>query len=209
MVMRRRRGPDGEGVRLAQRPSTPPDHPHLDLLQVRNLRIRSALRPIRADRTDVVSCGAPEQGGAPAARAKIGRRAFARDPLSAAHRRLHGHKDESGIRMKKTYDFSGGSRGAILPLGAAQVRVFLNLDVDLIEWFRIRAETVGGRDYRLLINDVLRQYTRAGVPPVAETFRRIVREELLRLQESPPARRVGRRGGRAARRVVRARARPT
>ena len=82
--------------------------------------------------------------------------------------------------MKKTYDFSEGTRGAVVPSAApGQTPITLTLDDEVIEWFRQQVNDAGGGDYLVLINAVLREHIRRRADgPLEETLRKVIREEL-------------------------------
>lgn len=84
--------------------------------------------------------------------------------------------------MKKEYDFRYGVRGAFLPPTAGKTRITIRLDDEVLEWFRQQCEEAGGGSYQTLINQALRQYISATEEPLEETLRRVVREELGRLE---------------------------
>ena len=70
----------------------------------------------------------------------------------------------------KTYDFSKGKRGAVLPLPPGKERITIRLDA---------VDRAGGGNYQSLINKVLREYIESGKKPtLEETLRRVIREEL-------------------------------
>jgi uncharacterized protein (DUF4415 family) len=79
----------------------------------------------------------------------------------------------------KTYDFSKGKRGPVLPVPPGKERITIRLDADLLEYFRGQVERAGGGNYQTLINHALRAYIEAGQKPtIEETLRRVIREEL-------------------------------
>ena len=79
----------------------------------------------------------------------------------------------------KTYDFSKGKRGAVLPLPAGKERITIRLDADILEHFREAVDRAGGGNYQSLINNALREYIEGGEKPtLEETLRRVIREEL-------------------------------
>jgi uncharacterized protein (DUF4415 family) len=83
----------------------------------------------------------------------------------------------------KTYDFSKGKRGAVLPLPPGKERITIRLDADILEHFRDAVDRAGGGNYQTLINQALREYVESGKKPtLEETLRRVIREEL---QTSP------------------------
>jgi uncharacterized protein (DUF4415 family) len=86
--------------------------------------------------------------------------------------------------MEPTYDFSQGKRGPIAPLPPNKTRITIRLDDDILNWFRQQVHLAGGGNYQTLINEVLRQYIdqkQADREPLEDTLRRIVREELQRV----------------------------
>ena len=81
--------------------------------------------------------------------------------------------------MTKTYDFSAGSRGPVVPFAPGQTPITLRLDDDLIDWFRRQVNDAGGGDYQTMINAALREYIRrCEGTDLAETLRQVMREEL-------------------------------
>ena len=44
----------------------------------------------------------------------------------------------------KTYDFSKGRRGAVLPLPPGKERITIRLDADILEYFRDAVDRAGG-----------------------------------------------------------------
>jgi uncharacterized protein (DUF4415 family) len=79
----------------------------------------------------------------------------------------------------KTYDFSKGKRGPVLPLPPGKERITIRLDADILEYFRGQVERAGGGNYQTLINNALRAYIEGGQQPtIEETLRRVIREEL-------------------------------
>jgi hypothetical protein len=80
--------------------------------------------------------------------------------------------------MKDEYDFSGGKRGAVLPVGPGKTRITIRIDDDILNWFRATVDRAGGGNYQSLINEALRQYIRSQEEPLEATLRRVVQEEL-------------------------------
>jgi uncharacterized protein (DUF4415 family) len=82
----------------------------------------------------------------------------------------------------KTYDFSKGKRGAVLPAPPGKERVTIRLDRDILDYFRDQVELAGGGNYQTVINKVLRDYLDGmkPAPALEETLRRVIREELRR-----------------------------
>ncbi len=79
----------------------------------------------------------------------------------------------------KTYEFSKGKRGPVLPVPPGKERITIRLDTDILEYFRDAVESAGGGNYQTLINNALRAYIEGGQKPsIEETLRRVIREEL-------------------------------
>jgi uncharacterized protein (DUF4415 family) len=81
----------------------------------------------------------------------------------------------------KTYDFSKGKRGPVVPLPPGKERITIRLDTDILDYFRDLVERAGGGNYQTLINKALRSCIEgAQKPTLEETLRRVIREELRR-----------------------------
>ena len=82
--------------------------------------------------------------------------------------------------MRDEYDFSKGKRGAVIS-SPGKTRITIMLDDDVIEAFRVRAESAG-TGYQTLINSVQRDAITVAKakqkPLTVETLRRVLREEL-------------------------------
>jgi uncharacterized protein (DUF4415 family) len=79
--------------------------------------------------------------------------------------------------MKKEYNFSKGTRGAVIP-AAGKTRITIYLDDAILDRFRVQSEKTG-KGYQTLINDALNSYLGLTEKPLtAEIVRKIVREEL-------------------------------
>jgi uncharacterized protein (DUF4415 family) len=83
-----------------------------------------------------------------------------------------------GKSMIKTYNFSQGKRGAVVPLSPGKTRITIRLDNAIIEWFRNQVEARSGGSYQSMINNALREYVLRGGEPLESYLRRIIREEL-------------------------------
>lgn len=80
--------------------------------------------------------------------------------------------------MKDEYDFSKGKRGAVVRAPRGKTRITIRIDDDVLEWFRQQAHAAGGGSYQTLINEALRMHAASGSGVLADTFRRVLREEL-------------------------------
>jgi uncharacterized protein (DUF4415 family) len=87
------------------------------------------------------------------------------------------------MTMEAEYDFSQGQRGAIDPTPSGKTRITIRLDDDVLAWFREQVHRAGGGNYQTLINEALRHHIQATQQPLEETLRKVVREELERLEK--------------------------
>ena len=84
--------------------------------------------------------------------------------------------------MEAKYDFSQGKREAIDPTPSGKTRITIRLDDEVLAWFREQVHIAGGGNYQTLINEALRQHIQASREPLEETLRKVVREELARIE---------------------------
>ncbi len=84
--------------------------------------------------------------------------------------------------MEAEYDFSQGKRGAIDPTPHGKTRITIRLDDEVLAWFREQVQSAGGGNYQTMINEALRQHIQQSGEPLEETLRRVVREELERIE---------------------------
>ena len=104
--------------------------------------------------------------------------------------------------MKREYDFSHAMRGAIVPPQKGKTRITIRLDDELLEWFRAQVHERGGGNYQTLINDALRDHITRQDDVLADTLRRVIREEVaLYLPAKPRARVAGKTAPGATRRA--------
>lgn len=85
--------------------------------------------------------------------------------------------------MEEEYDFSQGKRGEIDPISSGKTRITIRLDDDVLAWFRHQVHLSGGGNYQTLINEALRQHIQQNQEPLEETLRRVIREELERIEK--------------------------
>jgi len=80
--------------------------------------------------------------------------------------------------MRKTYDFSKGKRGAVVPLLPGKTRITIRLDNAVIDWFRSQVEAKGGGSYQAMINSALKEHVQRSGETLEGLLRRVIREEL-------------------------------
>lgn len=80
--------------------------------------------------------------------------------------------------MKKSDDFSRGTRGAVVPAPKGKTRITIRIDDDVLDWFREQVNTAGGGNYQTMINTALREFIENRRMPLEKTLRRVIREEL-------------------------------
>jgi len=83
--------------------------------------------------------------------------------------------------MRKEYDFSNATCGAVLYVPPGKTRITIRLDDDVLAWFYKQVNDAGGGNYQTLINQALRRFVDAQSEPIEATVRRVVREELRQL----------------------------
>lgn len=84
--------------------------------------------------------------------------------------------------MKEEYDFELGRRGAVIPQ-PGKTRITIYVDNDVLDTFRQRAEE-SGSGYQTMINQALREYLdRSRLVTDETTLRRVIREEMARMDE--------------------------
>jgi uncharacterized protein (DUF4415 family) len=80
--------------------------------------------------------------------------------------------------MRKTDDFSKGTRGPVVPAPTGKSRITIRIDDDILEWFREQVNAAGGGNYQTMINTALREHIVNRTIPLEKTLRRVIREEL-------------------------------
>jgi uncharacterized protein (DUF4415 family) len=80
--------------------------------------------------------------------------------------------------MKKSDDFSRGTRGAVVPVAKGKTRITIRIDDDVLNWFRAQVNAAGGGNYQTMINTALREFIENRHVPLEKTLRRVIREEL-------------------------------
>jgi hypothetical protein len=80
--------------------------------------------------------------------------------------------------MKREYDFSRAKRGPIAPAAKGKTRITIRIDDDILGWFRRQVHDQGGGNYQTLINLALREHISREDGVLAETLRRVLREEM-------------------------------
>jgi hypothetical protein len=84
--------------------------------------------------------------------------------------------------MKKEYDFSRGKRGPVIPPPPGKTRITIRIDDDILEWFREQVDKAGGGNYQTLMNQGLRRFIESQDQGLEDMLRRVLREEMPRLQ---------------------------
>ena len=80
--------------------------------------------------------------------------------------------------MKSEYDFARAKRGSILPVPKGKTRITIRIDDDVLDWFRAQVHASGGGNYQTLVNMALREHMARQDDTLAETLRRVIREEV-------------------------------
>jgi BrnA antitoxin of type II toxin-antitoxin system len=90
--------------------------------------------------------------------------------------------------MKREHDFSRAKRGAIVPSTRGKTRITIRIDDDVLDWFRARVHKEGGGNYQTPINNALREHITRNEDRLAETLRRVIREEIAPYVAKPKRR---------------------
>jgi uncharacterized protein (DUF4415 family) len=85
--------------------------------------------------------------------------------------------------MEVEYDFGQGKRGAVDPVPQGKTRITIRLDDEILNWFRAQVHATGGGNYQSLINEALQQHIQQQHEPLEIVLRRVVREELDRVEK--------------------------
>lgn len=92
--------------------------------------------------------------------------------------------------MKDEYDFSKGTRGAVVPQ-KGKTRISIFIDNAVLDEFRARAEKAG-TGYQTMMNDALRRYLSQAEQPLTEsTLRQVLRQEIPSYLAKKPRKRSG------------------
>jgi predicted DNA binding CopG/RHH family protein len=81
----------------------------------------------------------------------------------------------------KTYDFGNGKHGAVVNIPEGKEKITIRLDREILDWFRDRVDAAGGGNYQTLINAALRDHIDGKSPTLEAMLRRVVREELKKI----------------------------
>ena len=84
--------------------------------------------------------------------------------------------------MKNERDISKRVRGAVIPTPSGKTRITIRIDTEILDWFRDYVEEAGGGNYQTMINAVLREHVHNRGQTLETTLRRVLREELRRIQ---------------------------
>ena len=90
--------------------------------------------------------------------------------------------------MKAEYDFSNAKRGTIAKQTKGKARITIRIDEEILEWFRARVHADGGGNYQTLINRALRDHITQQDDVLADTLRRVLREEMADYSARPARR---------------------
>ena len=80
--------------------------------------------------------------------------------------------------MRKEYDFSKATRGALVPTPPGKTRITIRIDDDILQWFKDQVHAAAGGNYQTLLNAALREHVEHEREPLEKTLRRVIREEL-------------------------------
>jgi uncharacterized protein (DUF4415 family) len=87
--------------------------------------------------------------------------------------------------MKKNYDFSKGKRGPVV-VNNKKNRITIRIDESVLDWFKEKADRAGGGNYQTMINAALLEHIKRETEPLERTLRRVIREELRKVEPPRP-----------------------
>ena len=90
--------------------------------------------------------------------------------------------------MKNEYDFSRAKRGAIAPAAKGKTRITIRVDDEILDWFRQQVHAGGGGNYQTQINLALKDHIARQDNVLADTLRRVLREEIAAYNVKPAVR---------------------
>jgi BrnA antitoxin of type II toxin-antitoxin system len=90
----------------------------------------------------------------------------------------------------------------------AKTRITIRIDGEVLDWFRNQVHEAGGGSYQTLMNRALRDHVTRREGTLAETLRRVVREELARKKRRRRPRKAAPKKRARARQRPRARRKP-
>jgi BrnA antitoxin of type II toxin-antitoxin system len=90
--------------------------------------------------------------------------------------------------MKNEYDFSRAKRGTIAPAAKGKTRITIRVDDEILDWFRQQVHAEGGGNYQTQINLALKDHITRQDNVLADTLRRVLREEIAAYNVKPAAR---------------------
>lgn len=85
--------------------------------------------------------------------------------------------------METEYDFSEGKRGAIDPVSVGKTRITIRVDDEVLAWFKEQVYLANGGNYQTLINEALKTHIQQQHESLEATLRRVLREELDRIEK--------------------------
>jgi uncharacterized protein (DUF4415 family) len=80
--------------------------------------------------------------------------------------------------MRKEYGFSKAKRGPVVPVAKGKTGITIQIDDDVLAWFKLQVDAVAGGNYESLMNAALREHMKPVDEPLEATLRRVLREEL-------------------------------
>jgi uncharacterized protein (DUF4415 family) len=85
--------------------------------------------------------------------------------------------------MEAEYDFSQGKRGAVESVEPGKTRITIRIDDNVLTWFKEQVHLLNGGNYQTLINEALKDHIQQQREPLEATLRRVLREELDRVEK--------------------------
>ena len=79
---------------------------------------------------------------------------------------------------KEEYSFDYAKQGAVAESPPGKTHITIQIDTDILNWFRHQVHEAGGGNYETLINEALRDHVQYQDRTLENALRKIIREEL-------------------------------
>lgn len=86
--------------------------------------------------------------------------------------------EDDDYEIPEQLDWSNARRGAVVPAPSWKTRITIRIDTEILDWFRAQVNKAGGGNYQTLMNEALRHHITRREGTLAETLRKVIREEL-------------------------------
>lgn len=79
---------------------------------------------------------------------------------------------------EEEYSFDNAKQGAVVISPPGKTQITIQIDTDILNWFRHQVHEAGGGNYETLINEALRDHVQTQDHTLENALRKVIREEL-------------------------------